>query len=178
MAEKENSNMMMPALLYGAIIGGVYILNLLVQEAFNIHLTLYSRISGSVILFAGILYAMYSYRKEYCNNIITYSKAFGFGVLTTVVYGIISMGFFILFIKFINPDYAELLRAFTEERMLERGMEASEIETAMNAQQRFQTPLFQFIFGLLGTVLWGTIFSLIIAIFIKKEPKNPFEGIE
>lgn len=178
MTEKENKSILIPALLYGAIIGGVSILNLLVQEAFNMHMSLYSRISGNVIIFAGLAFAMYSYRKEYCDNVINYSKALGFGVLTSIVYGIISVGFFLIFIEFINPDYTEIMQAFSEQKLLDRGMSASQIEAAMEAQQRFQTPLFQFVFGFLATVLWGTVFSLIIAIFVKRESKEPFEGVE
>jgi len=59
--------------------------------------------------------------------------------------------------------------AFTEELYAKRGMPQEAMDTALNMAKKFQKPIITAISGILGGTFFGTIISLIVAIFVKKE---------
>ena len=167
-----------PALIYSGILLGILILFTIIMDVAGSFYGGVNRIGSIIITYAGLIYAMYAFRKEYNENVISYQRALGFGVLVALLIGVFGSVFSYLYIYHINTDLIELGRRFTEERMLERGMSPEMVESAMERQQRFQGPQFIILFGTLFTVLIGTIVSLIAAAAIKREPKDPFQGVQ
>jgi uncharacterized membrane protein len=100
------------------------------------------------------------------------------GVLFSVVYAVITTAYLIILIKFIDPNYMELVRQMTEEKLLKKGLSEDVIEQAMEMDERFRTLGFMSIAGFFGSIFFGTIFSLVIMIFLKKESKDPFANVE
>ena len=78
----------------------------------------------------------------------------------------------------ISPELYEQGLIITEEKFLDNGISESQIELIMEQQAKFKTPCFSILFGTFAMVFIGLVISLIAAAFLKKEPTNPFEGVE
>jgi hypothetical protein len=55
---------------------------------------------------------------------------------------------------------------------MKRGMPQASVDAAMAIQRKLLTPGIISLMGIFGGLLWGTIISLLVSIFIKKE-SNP-----
>ena len=75
---------------------------------------------------------------------------------------------FILY-KFIDPGLIDKVIAMSEEAMLERGLPEAAIEQGMKVQKKLMTPGIMNAIGIFNNVLIGTVLSLIISIFTRKE---------
>ena len=168
----------MPALTYSGIIVGIMIVHTIVIDIMGLSFSTYNQIAGIVIPLVGIAYAIYGYRKEYRDDVINYQKALGFGVLVSFFIALVISVFSAIYTYFINPDLLEIGQQMAEEKMIQRGMSPEVIERAMESRERFNKPVWTILFGTLSLTLFGTIFSLIAAAFLKKEPKDPFAGVE
>lgn len=122
-----------------------------------------------VVIIIGLFLGIRSYRDKYLNGFITYSQSLGAGVIIMVYYSIISAVFAYILYKFIDPNLTDKMLAITEEQLLERGMAEGMIEQSMNIQKKIMTPLVLSISSLVSGIFMGTIFSLIISLFTKRE---------
>ena len=170
--------MVIPALIYAGIILGIIIIHSIIVDILEANFSTYNRVAGIVIPFAGVVYAIYGFRKEYNNDIISYNKALKFGVFVSLIIGLVSSVFSFLYTHYINPELLEIGKQMAEERLIERGMSDEMIEMALKQQEKFQKPVFLIIIGTIVTTLIGTIISLIAASILKKEPKDPFADVE
>jgi hypothetical protein len=176
--EKKSSSMFIPALTYAGIIVGVIIVHTIIIDILGLYFSTYSQIAGFAIPLGGIAFAIYGYRKEYNNNIISYQKALGFGVFVAVLIGLATSAFSIIYSHYINPELLTIGKQMAEEKLINRGMSDEMIEQAMKTQEKFQAPVWALTMGTLFMTLIGTIFSLIAAAFLKKEPEHPFTESE
>jgi hypothetical protein len=110
-----------------------------------------------------------AYRDNYLKGFITYGQSVGAGVVIMLYYAIISAIFGFILYKFIDPGLIDKLIAMTEETMLERGLPEAAIEQGMKVQKKLMTPGIMNAIGIFNNVLIGTILSLIISIFTRKE---------
>jgi hypothetical protein len=178
MAKNTYKEIIEPSLIYGGIIGGVILLHSVVLQIMNATFSTYSQVMGYILPIGLLTYTLYSYRKEYLGGIMPYSRGLGMGVLFSVVFAMIGTAYLIVLIKFIDPNYLELAKQIAEEKLIKKGYPDEVIEKGMEYQARFMTFGFITIAGFFLTILMGTIFSLIIMIFLKKEPKDPFANVE
>ena len=176
--ENSTKNLFKAALTHTAIISGVIIVHSIIVDVFGIYYDTYNMIAANVLPIAGIVYAIYAYRKETLNNQITYSQALGYGVLTATMIGIVVSAFSYVHTHIISPELYEMGLIMAEEKMLESGVDESQIEMLVEMQQKFKTPFFVVLFGTLSMTVLGLIVSLIAGAFLKKEAGDPFEGIE
>jgi hypothetical protein len=176
--EKKSSSMFIPAITYAGIIVGVIIVHTIIIDILELNFSSYNRIAGFIIPLIGIGYAIYGFRKEYNQNIITYQRALGFGVFVSLLVALLVSVFSAIYTFYINPELLEIGKQMAEERMIERGLSPETIERGMEQQQRFQTPVFIILWGTIFTTLIGTVFSLIAAAILKKEPEEPLAGVE
>jgi hypothetical protein len=116
----------------------------------------------------GIVLAQLHYRNHELNGFITYSQAVGFGVAIMLFSGIIS-ALYTLIIFNLDPSLVEQMKITQEEAMLQKGMSEDQIEAAMSVASKMMSPAWMSIMGLFGSVLIGTIISLITSLFIKKQ---------
>ena len=63
----------------------------------------------------------------------------------------------------------------SEEKLLERGLSEDMIEMQSQLMMKFMTPGMMALSSFISYIFMGTIFSLIIAAILKKEP-NPVES--
>lgn len=130
---------------------------------------------GWVLLVIFIVLGIKSHRDEDLGGHISYGKSLGTGVLISLFGGIITGAYTVLFFTTIAPDMLEKLIAASQENLLEQGLDEKSIERSMQYMKMFMTPVWMFIFSILGTAFFGFLLSLIISVFMKKE-ENPFQS--
>ncbi len=176
--ENDHHSLNYYAMMHGLYLGLALILNLL---TFYIIGNPFSDVSGFLsyaIIISGIGFAMWTYAKLNTDEGLPYSRALGLGTLV-VVFGAALFAFFTFVLyKYIEPGLLDKLLAVMEAKFLEQGLSDDMTEKILSAQKNVMTPGI-LAFGQLFTLtLLGFIFSLILAIFFKKEPADPFFGVE
>jgi hypothetical protein len=99
----------------------------------------------------------------------SYWQQVGAGTLMSFNGGLLLFIFSILFTTIFFPNYFNDLRLMQEQILKEAGNSESEIKTQVELASQMQTPIWQALFGLLGTVFTGFIASLIIGAFLRKK---------
>ena len=176
---EEQSNSITPmAMSHGLYMGLALVLNSVV---FYVMGSLFSNIGGYIaygIIIAGIAWTMRTYRDNNPEAGLSYGRALGLGTLQSLFASLI-LGFFtfVLF-KLVDPSLLDKFFAFFEEQMLKNGTSENQIDTLMGFYRKMTTPLTYSLGQVFSVTLFGFIFSLILAIFLKKQTTNPFHGVE
>jgi hypothetical protein len=122
-----------------------------------------------VILIGGIWLAQLNYRNKYLGGFITYGQAFTIGLWISLFLSIIMGIYTFVFFKYINPGAMEEAMAIAEQKMMDRGMTDLEIEQGMAMANKFASVGMYTFLAVAGNFVLGIIFSLVTAIFVKKE---------
>jgi len=174
MATTYNAPMMPPASKHGVFLGLALIV---LQTVFYLIDVRFDSTFGYItyaILIGGIFLAIRQYRDSLNGGFISYGRAVGYGVLVALLAGIISSLFTFLLYQFIDPNLIGKLLLESEEKLLESGMPESQLDMAMEMNRKIFTPTFLSLMGILGQTFMGLVFSLVLAVFLKKEG-NSFE---
>lgn len=159
----------MNALTWGIILGLVSIVYsvilYMVDQVFNQTLGYLS----ILILIAGLVISVKSYRDNVLEGEITFGKAFGFGVLVALVSAVLGAIYNYLLYTVIDPDLQKKMLEMAAEKMLEQGMPEGQIDQALEITKRFMSPVFTSIIAVFSGTLFGTIISLVVAAIFKKE---------
>jgi hypothetical protein len=126
----------------------------------------------SVILFIFIK----AYRENFKHGVITYGQAVTSGVIISLYTAIIYAAFVYILYALIDTGLVNKQLAFIEEAFIKAGIPPKFIDSALEMQKKFLQPAFYAPIRLVSNFIGGTILTLIIAIFIKKE-NNPLEEI-
>jgi Protein of unknown function (DUF4199) len=110
-----------------------------------------------------------SYRENYKNGFLTYSQAFASGVVISLFTAIIYAIFIYILYAFIDTDLVNKQLAFVEETFVKAGLPQAFIDSGLKMQKKFLQPAIYAPTKLFSSFLSGTILSLFVAIFIKKE---------
>ena len=132
----------------------------------------FNQVQGFVflVLQVAILYFLLkSYRDNYMHGQITYGQSVGAGVIICLYSAIIGAIFTYLLYTVIDSGLTEKQLAFIEEKMLTKGAPQEAVDAAMGIQRKIMKPEILAPFSILGGTFWGTILSLVVSIFIKKE---------
>ena len=121
---------------------------------------------GMIIL---LFFFIKSYRDKYRKGFITYGQSLGAGVVIMLYYSIISAIFTYIMYSYIDPGIPEKLLAAAEQRMVDMGMAEGMVEQSMKFQSKVMVPWVMSLGQVFNGVLMGTIISLIISIFTRKE---------
>jgi hypothetical protein len=155
-------------MIYGLFIGiGITLYSVILYIAGLMQNQAFGYISY-VLYIAGILSVQFHYRNHELNGEISYSKALGIGVASMLFSGIIITLYTIILYR-LDPGLIDQTKAAQEEILVARGMSDDQIDAAMAMTDKIMTPGILAISGLIGSVLVGTIISLITSIFVKKE---------
>ena len=107
---------------------------------------------------------------------MTYGEGMGLGALLSAVAGLLSSIFSVFYTQIIDPGFQERITEQVREQLESSGnMSDEQVDQAVEMMGKFQSPGLQFLFGILGTILIGVVFSLIIAAILRKNKTNPFE---
>jgi hypothetical protein len=124
-----------------------------------------------IILAIGLWWAITSYRNKLEGGFITYGEAFSSGFFVGLVISVITGIFTYIYVQYINQGIIDDILLKAEEDMLTNSPDMSDeqIEQALSYVEKFTSPAIMAVFSFLGNLLASTIFSLIIAIFAKRE---------
>lgn len=176
--EQEHQSVNRFAMMHGLYMGLALILNMLF---FYISGNPFSDFSGFItyaILIGGIGFSMWTFAKLNTEEGLPYSRALGLGTLVSLFGAILFASFTYILYKFIEPGLIEKMLAAMEEKLLAQGYKDDFVEKMLGAQKNFMTPAILSFAQVFSITLMGFIFSLILAIFFKKEPTDPFYGVE
>lgn len=124
------------------------------------------------LLFLGVIIVLaHNAFKSGGDGYMSLGQGIGIGVLISVVSGVGSSIFSYIYIKFIDDSMLQMARDKALENLEAKGMSEDQIEQAMSWTEKFTTPLMILIFGIIFTVFFGFILSLLISLFTKKS--NP-----
>ncbi len=158
------------ALKWGAILGAISIVLFLVSIfgdlVGNTVMTYIGIIPTALIIFLG-----HKEFKENGDSYMSYGQGLGIGTLISLISSIISMAFFYVYISFVDGGYVDIIKDKQIADMQANGMGDAQIEQAMAMSESFMTPGVMALFGLVGSVFFGFLISLIISAITKKS--NP-----
>jgi len=103
---------------------------------------------------------------------MTYGEGVGLGTLVATISGMLSATYSYFYMNFIDTTIMQQIMDQSRVKMEEQGMSDDQIEQALEVSQNFMSPGLTFLFGVLGSVFFGLILSLIIAAFMRRN--KPF----
>jgi hypothetical protein len=126
-------------------------------------------ISYLILAFAMFIAAT-NWRDKLNGGWMSYGEAFKTGFFVTLIAAVLGLIYSYLFFNFIDPEFISGLGIKAEEAILEANPNISDadLETALEMSAKFTTATMLTIFGFIFTIIFGTIISLIVAIFAKK----------
>ncbi|HTB79866.1 MAG TPA: DUF4199 domain-containing protein [Opitutaceae bacterium] len=103
----------------------------------------------------------------------SFGQAFVTGFMITLFAALPSAAFHYVYLAFINPDFTGIIQQAQTAKLEAKGLSSEQIERAQNFIRPFLKPAAQAVFGIIGTLSWGTIISLIAAAFVKRPASPP-----
>jgi len=171
------SSFIEPALIYGCITGIIYIIISVFLSIMNANFSVARQIVDIAVPVGGLIFCLLMYRKEYCDNFITYGRAFGMGISILLIFGVTVAIYNYIYTRYVNPDFFNQAQVMMEEKLINKNLDARQIEFAMEKSAWVRTPLMNSLMMIVNIVFTGGIASLIIAAFIKKENEDPFKDV-
>jgi ABC-type phosphate/phosphonate transport system permease subunit len=139
----------------------------LVDVEYDSGLRYISFIFLAVIIFWG----MTTHKNNNLGGFMSYGQAFVVGFFIVLISTVISSVYSYFYFVVIDPGIAEEVLINTEEQMLEQNpsMSDEQLDQALSMTEMFVSPVAMTLMGLIMGTFFGTILSLIIAIFAKKD---------
>jgi len=129
-----------------------------------------------ILLITFLVLGIKSHRDQDLGGYITYGRSLGTSVLIGVFGGIITGFSTVLMFTVIDPGLVEKIIEKAQEQMIEKGtMSEDQVEMAMKWTRKMMSPMFLFIFSIVGSAFMSFLFGLIISIFTRKEA-TPFQS--
>ncbi len=166
---KNQSKFYQNALQYGAILGLTLIFYFMVLNALGATQSKIAGLANYVFVVVALYMGNKVLRDQIQGGYLSYARALGSGTLISTVSGVLQSVFMLVFYKFISPESLVQIMNIVEEEMVLSGKTDQEIELAMKMSGYFMNPAVMSVMTLLGTVLMGFIFSLIVAAIVKKD---------
>jgi hypothetical protein len=90
------------------------------------------------------------------------------GTTMAAIGAVLVFGGSLLFTTVFFPNYFAELRAVQEQLLRQQGLGAADIQSQIMAQQRFQTPVWNAVLGVIGTIVTGAVVSAVLAVFVRR----------
>jgi hypothetical protein len=156
----------------GLILGSVGIVYSLLMYFLDLTFNKTQGYVGILIQLGVLYFLLKSYRDNFRHGQITYGQSVGAGVIIYLYYSIIVAIFMYILYSVIDPGLVKKSLAFAEEAMIKKGVPQAAMDAGMNIQAKLMKPAIMAPLSIFGSMFFGTISSLIISIFIKRE-SNP-----
>ena len=123
-----------------------------------------------VIILVILYFLLKSYRDNFKHGLITYGESVGAGVIISLYYVLIMAVFTYILYTIIDPGLITKQLAQAEEAMRAKGnLTDGQIEAGMKFTEKIMKPGMMVIISVFFGMIWATIISLLVSIFIKKE---------
>jgi hypothetical protein len=122
-----------------------------------------------LIQIALLFFLLKSYRDNFMHGQITYGQSVGAGVIICFYYAIVMSIFSYILYAVIDPGLVAKQLAAAEEAMIKNGTPQAAIDAGMAFTAKIMKPSIMAISSIFMNLIYGTIISLIVSIFIKKE---------
>ena len=166
---EEKVNPWKTNLTNGLILGLVGVVYSLIMYFLDLSLNKAQGYVFILIQIALLFFFLKTYRDNYMHGQITYGQSVGAGVIISLYYAIIMAIFSYILYTVIDPGLVAKQLAIAEEGMVKRGLPQASIDAGMALTAKIMKPAIMSISGIILGIIWGTVLSLIIGIFIKKE---------
>ena len=153
----------------GLIMGLITVIYTLILYAIDFMFNPYQGYVFYIVQAVVLFIFIKSYRENYKNGYIMYGQAFASGIVISLFTAIIYAIFIYILYTFIDTDLVNKQLAFIEETFVKAGLPQAIIDSGLKMQKKFLQPAIYAPTKLLSSLLTGTILSLFVAIFIKKE---------
>lgn len=172
MEEKVKAPFLKPALIYGAILGGVGVLLGLILYFMDLSTESWVQWISLVIGIVVLVYCLIAYRNEYLGGFASYGQIFKMALVISIIAALIGALYTYLLHGVLDPDLVDKIRIAAEERIMNNPrIPESFYDQAMERIERSLTVKKM----VMNAFIWGTvmyvILGLIISAFVKKEEK-------
>jgi uncharacterized membrane protein YeaQ/YmgE (transglycosylase-associated protein family) len=127
-----------------------------------------------LIMLAVLVYGLKAFKQEN-GGFLSLGEAIKTGLAISVIAGLVGAVFTYLFVTVIEPDFVNQMLDMTQEKMITDNPEMSQeqIDTAMSMTEGFMTPGIMATMGIIATLFFGFIISLIAGLVMKQNrPDN------
>ena len=169
--ENQKSSSKQVMLNYGLILGvvsivlsvGIYAMGKIYDQGMGVMLI-------SFAIMAVVIFMALKNFKAGNNNLLSLGEALKIGLGIALIGAIISVIYNQIFINFIEPDFMENMMKVGEQKMLEQypNMTDEQLEGARQMQEKFSSPLIGAAMGVIGSLFFGFIISLIEGLILKR----------
>ncbi|MFD0762552.1 DUF4199 domain-containing protein [Lutibacter aestuarii] len=169
--ENQKSSSKQVILNYGLILGVVsVILSVAIYAMGKIYDQGFGVMFASFVIMAVIIFMALKNFRAGNNNLLSLGEALKIGLGIALVGAIISIIYNQIFINFIEPDFMENMMKVGEQKMLEQypNMSDEQLESAKAMQQKMSSPLIGAAMGIVGSLFFGFIISLIEGLILKR----------
>jgi hypothetical protein len=97
-----------------------------------------------------------------------YGRALGAGVMIALFGALFGSITTYAYAKFINPEFVDVIVQAQVQKLEEKKLTAAQIEGAEKMIRMMSSPGVQACFGFIGTILFGTVISLVTAAVLKR----------
>ena len=125
---------------------------------------------GFVFIISVLWLGIKAVRDEAPGQALGYGGCVGAGVLISLYAGLMSGVYRFIHLRFINTSFADYAIDFQKVKMAAKGISDAQIERAEGIMRATMGPAVQAIFTPILGVIFGLVFSLIIAAFLKRNP--------
>jgi len=170
----EQKSTFFPALQFGLLTGLAMVVYTLVLYLAGVDMHSYWNLLSYVFFIGGLLWGITSIREKQLEGVMSYGKAFGTGFWITLFVAIVLGIFAYFYLKDINPGALADATAKAEDKILASNPNISDadLQKALGMVKVFTNPIMSAVTQLISNLVAGTIFSLIIAIFAKREDRT------
>ncbi|PVW14709.1 DUF4199 domain-containing protein [Marixanthomonas spongiae] len=147
----------------------VYVLGLHLEQPW------WQSVLNFVFMTLCIVYGLKAFKNE-SGGFLSLGDALKTGLIIALVSGIIGSVFSYIFITFIEPDFISQMLDTTQEKMIEQNpnMTQEQMDMAMGMTEKFMSPWIMFAMGMIASLFFGFIISLIAGL-IMKQPRPTHE---
>jgi len=172
--ENQNYPAWKHAIMYGIYLGIALIILSLIFYVFDLYTASWTSYISYAILLGGIVISAIAYRDKHLNGYITFGQSFLVGFYTALFAAIIAAIYTAIFMSFVGEEFKAVLMQKAEESMLERNPELTDeqVDMAMKWTEKMMNPAWITVIAFISNLFFGTVFSLLGSIFIKKENKS------
>jgi predicted Co/Zn/Cd cation transporter (cation efflux family) len=167
---EQNVNVWKANLTNGLILALIGIVYTLVMYFLDLTLNKTQSYVFMVVMLVVLYFLLKSYRDNIRHGQITFGESVGAGVVIGLYYSVIMAVFTYILYTVIDPGLIAKQLVQAEEAMRAKGnLTESQIEGAMKFTQKIMKPGIMVFTGIFFGMLWATVISLLVSIFIRKE---------